>query len=309
MRVIPSAARDLLSRRIGRPLYRDVSLALLGMTLIGGTLHAQQSADGVFARARRMMDAGNGAAGRLLVDSVIAATPLDSPTYPEALFWRASFATTPGDAQRDYRRIVVEYPLSSRVAESLINLANLESAQGDRVSATTHLQQFLADNPKSDGRPRAVLLLVRLLFEQNELPRGCTTLRETLKDLPEASVEVRNQLEFYLPRCTATDVSRGGAVPVSEPPRDTTKRDTATVAKSAGKYTLQIAAYKTKGEADALVKRLKARKVDARVVGTSKLFRVRVGRYETRTAAVAAQKELRAKKLDAFVTEISPDDK
>jgi tetratricopeptide (TPR) repeat protein len=256
-----------------------------------------------------MVDAGNGAAGRLLVDSVIVATPLDSPTYPEALYWRASFATEPADAQRDFRRIVVEYPLSSRVAESLVNLANLESAQGDRASAITHLQQFLADNPKNDARPRAVLLLVRLLFEQNELPRGCTTLRQTLKELPESSVEVRNQLEFYLPRCNATDVSRGGAVPVSETARDTTKRDATTVAKTTGKYTLQIAAYKTKGEADALAKKLKARKLEARVVGTTKLFRVRVGRYETRAAAVAAQKELKAKKLDAFVTEIGPDDK
>jgi hypothetical protein len=215
-------------------------------------------------------------------------------------------ATTPGDAQRDYRRLIVEFPLSSRVAESLINLADLEAAQGDRASATTHLQQFLADNPKSDARPRATLLLVRLLFEQNELPRGCTTLRQTLKELPESSVEVRNQLEFYLPRCAATDVGRGGAVPVASA-RDTAARDTTSVVK--GKYTLQVAAYKTKAEADALAKKLKARKIDVRVVGTTKLFRVRIGRYEMHAAVVAAQKDLKGKKIDAFVTEIGPDDK
>ena len=60
---------------------------------------------------------------------------------------------------------------------------------------------------------------------------------------------------------------------------------------------------------NALAKRLKARGLDVRIVGTSKPFRVRIGRYETRAAAAAAAKQLKSKKIDAFVTDIGPDDK
>jgi cell division protein FtsN len=52
------------------------------------------------------------------------------------------------------------------------------------------------------------------------------------------------------------------------------------------------------------VSRLKARKIDARVVGAVKPYRVRVGRYDTRAAATAAASKLKAQKIDAFVTEL-----
>ena len=84
-----------------------------------------------------------------------AATPPDSPVYGEALYWRAALAATSTDAERDYRRLIVEYPLSSHVGDALYALAQLESARGDRAaSATTHLEQFLADNPRRPDRPR-----------------------------------------------------------------------------------------------------------------------------------------------------------
>jgi len=75
------------------------------------------------------------------------------------------------------------------------------------------------------------------------------------------------------------------------------------------KYTLQVAAYGSRADADALAKRLKARGIDVRVSGTARMFRVRIGRYETRAAAAAAARDLKAKKIDAFVTEIGGDDK
>jgi cell division protein FtsN len=54
---------------------------------------------------------------------------------------------------------------------------------------------------------------------------------------------------------------------------------------------------------------LKARDIDARVVGKSKPFRVRIGRYETRADAAAAAKQLKARKIAATVTDIGSDDK
>jgi sporulation related protein/tetratricopeptide repeat protein len=274
------------------------------------------AADSVFARARLLVAGGNGAAGRVLVDSMLTVATPGSPAYADALYWRASLAATGADAESDFRRVIVEYPLSSHAGDALLQLAQLEVARGDRAAAIPHLERFLLENPKSPERPRIALLLVRLAFEQNEPQTGCVFLTRVLAEIPDSEVELRNQLGYYTPRCAAVDTTHlaEAATPVAadSTKRDTGKRDTTSAAshEAKGKFTLQIAAYTTRAEADRLAKRLKDRGVDARVVGTAKLFRVRVGRYETRAAAAAAQKELKAKKkIDAFITEASSEDK
>jgi hypothetical protein len=275
----------------------------------GAVASAQSKADSVFTRARQLVASGNGAAGRVLVDSMIAATQPDTPEYGDALFWRASLATTSADAERDYRRIVVEYPLSRHSGDALLQLAQLELARGDREPASIHLERFLLENPQHPERPRAGLLLVRLLFEQNQLPRGCSVLRRTLSDVPDSAVETRNQLQYYAPRCVAGDANPASQLPMPTAGDTSRQRPAATATSKTGRYTLQVAAFSKRSDADALAKRLKARDIDARVVGTAKPFRVRIGRYETRAAAAAAAKQLKIRKVDATVTDIGPDDK
>jgi len=277
-------------------------------------------ADSVFARAKQLVVNGNGAAGRLLVDSVVAATSPDSAAYGEALYWRAALAATSVDAERDYRRLVVEYPLSPRASEALLQLAQLESARGDRQAASTHLNRFLLENKTSPERGRAALLLVRLSFEQNDPQHGCVVLARSLHEVPESEVELRNQLDYYSPRCENVDTTRATStanatapVPTDSARRDTTRHGTSAKATGAaavkGRYTLQVAAYGSRADADRLAKRLEARGLDVRVVGQAKVFRVRVGRYETRAAAAAAARDLKTKKIDAFVTEIGVEEK
>ena len=275
--------------------------------------------DSVFARAQKLVASGNGAAGRLLVDSVLAATDPDAPGYAEALYWRAALASSTDDAARDYRRIVVEYPTSPRTADALLALAQLEVASGDRSLAATHLERFLLENPKHPQRAKAGLLLAQISFDQNDLVHGCAAVKETLTEIPPDAVEMRNQLQYYLPRCTANDVNPASQLPLNPQTKagsvaggsssaDTTRAGSR-AASSKGKYTLQIAAYASKSDAAALVKRLKARGFDARVVDGTKLYRVRVGHYPSRAAAGAAQTELKAKKIAAFVTESGADDR
>ena len=277
-------------------------------------------ADSIFARARQLVVNGNGAAGRLLVDSVIAATSPDSAIYADAIYWRAALAATSADAEHDYKRVVVEYPLSAHAGDALFQLAQLEVARGDRAAATTHLDRFLLENPASDDRGRAGLMLVRLAFDQNEPQHACVALRRALQDVPATEVELHNQLDYFSPRCVNVDSTRAVGTAHTAASRDSARRDSAatTTARrdttpaprvSKARYTLQVAAYGSKADADALAKRLKARGVDVRVAGTARMFRVRIGRYETRAAAAAAARELKAKKIDAFVTEIGGDDK
>jgi hypothetical protein len=294
-------------------MLRKISSSLIILLLTVGAshaAHAQTKADSVFVRARQLVASGNGAAGRVLIDSVIAATTPDTPEYGEALYWRASLAATSADAERDYRRVVVEYPLSPHSGDALLQLAQLEVARGDRGPASTHLDRFLLENPQHPEHARAGLLLVRLLFEQSDVPRCCRVLRLTLSEVPDSSVETRNQLQYYSPRCAAADANPASQLPISSPP-DTARahRDTAATAHKPGRYTLQVAAFNTRSDADALAKKLKAKGIDVRVVGSSKPFRVRVGRYETRAAATTAQRQLKAKKITAYVTDIGADDK
>jgi tetratricopeptide (TPR) repeat protein len=272
------------------------------------------SADSVFARARRLVATGNGAAGRLLVDSVLAATDPNTPQYADALYWRAALSTNGADAERDYRRIVVEYGASARSGDALLQLAQLESARGDRATAADHLERFLLENPGHAERTRASLALVRLLVDQNDLPRACSTLRQALREVPDSAVETRNQLQYYSSRCVANDASPAARVPVAGTPTakdsgSAAKRDSSRAPEAKARYTLQVAAYASRSDATALAGRLKARGFETRVVGSGKPFRVRIGRYATRADAVAAQTRLKARKITATIAEIGADDR
>lgn len=276
------------------------------------------NADSIFARAHRLVASGNGAAGRLLVDSVLAATDPNTPQYADALYWRATLSTNGTDAERDYRRIVVEYGASVRSGDALLQLAQLESARGDRATAADHLERFLLENPGHAERTRANLTLVRLLVDQNDLPRACSALRQALREVPDSAVETRNQLQYYSPRCVANDVSPAARVPIGGAPAskdsgDAVKHDSSrgptSTPDAKARYTLQVAAYASRSDATALTGRLKARGFDARIVGSAKPFRVRIGRYPTRTDAVAAQTRLKARKITVTITEIGADDR
>ena len=54
-----------------------------------------------------------------------------STSYGDAIFWRGALAETAADAERDYRRVIVEYPLSPYADDALLSLAELEQARSD----------------------------------------------------------------------------------------------------------------------------------------------------------------------------------
>ena len=286
--------------------------------------------DPVFIRARQLVVNGNGAAGRMLVDSVVAARVPGTPAYADALFWRAALAAGGADAERDYRRIVVEYPLSIHAGDALYQLAQLETARGDRASAITHLERFMLENPTHPDRARAGLSLIRLLLDDGDTQRACRVLGRTEPGVSASDVELRNQFAYFDPRCAGVDTTVARSTPKKTSPRapestashatsretpdaSTKPRETPEAVEkpraSGRRYTLQVAAYTDRAEAERLAKKLVARGMEARVVGTSKLFRVRIGRFATRAAATAEARELKAKKIDAFVTETTGEEK
>lgn len=323
--------------------------------------------DSLFRRARRFVSEGNGVAGRALVDSLLRSADPATPAYGDALYWRGALAQTAAEAERDYRRVIVEYPLAYYADDALLAIAELEQARGDRAAALQHLLRFVKEHPSSQARGVAALGAARLAFEQRDQKTGCSMIAEARASATASDVELRNQIDYYAGRCAVTAVASAPAsapasvptntsavttpapapapviaaapapapVPAAAPavrapstattapatrpataatrPATAAARPPASTAPSrpaapratapATSFTIQVAAYNTRPEAERLVAKLATRGVKARVSGTSKPFRVRLDFYRTRQAAVNEVTALKQRGIIGFVTE------
>jgi cell division septation protein DedD len=304
----------------------------------------------VYRRAQALVNDGNPAAGRALIDSIIAATPAGTNEYAEAIYWRAVLASTAVEAEMDYRRVVVDFPTSPRVDDALIRLAQLEIARANHDGALRHLNRIVTEHPDSPARARAGYWMARALFDKNDVQGGCAATADALSRTNEGDVELRNQISYLNQRCAGIAVVSGQppATPATSPPaasvasdssavatvpsRDTVARPAppppapvpapvpppaparvspspvkpAPVTTSGGEkraWSVQVAAYNVKSQADAMVARLKRNGYEARVDGTSAPYRVRIGRYDTQGQASAVQRSLKAKQIEGFVVQ------
>ena len=309
------------------------------------------ASDSLYRRARRLVAEGNGTAGRGIVDSLLRAADPATPAYGDALYWHGALAPTAAEAERDYRRVIVEYPLAYYADDALLAIAELEQARGDRAGALMHLQRFVKEHPSSPGRGIAALGAARLAFEQRDPKLGCSMLATARTSIAATDVEMRNQIEYYDRQCTAAAMTSSApptsAPPVSAPPVSTPPVSTppkpvrspvstmptpvtppprpapapssvarpappvataprATRAPSGTMYTIQLAAYDTRPPAEALVRKLAARGVKARVSGSAKPFRVRLDFYRTRQEATNVVSALKARGIVGFVAEEVP---
>jgi cell division septation protein DedD len=295
-------------------------LAIAGLSLAPfAALPAQQSdstvTDTTFLAAQRLVVEGRGQEGRAIIARELAAAPEGSPRYVEALYWRAALAATAADAERDYKRIIIEFPVSRRSESALVGLAQLELARGDRSQAMQHLERVVREHPTGPSRARASFWMARVHFDDGNFPRACARLEDSRRHTPVEAVEMRNQLEYYSQRCEGVDTtvvvrassaestrampSRPGSVatqPAQRPPAGAPAR-------GATAYTVQIGAFANRADADAKYRQLRAQGHGTRVVKVGALWRVRMGRYASRDAAASVARSLKAKKIAAFVTE------
>lgn len=274
------------------------------------------------SRARALIERGDGENARAVLDSLVGAAPLASLDLAEALYWRAVLAERIGDAERDWKRLVIEAPLSPRTPDALLRLGELDMLRGHPADARPYFERVVREFPDSTRIARGTIWLVRSYFDESELPRGCQTLRA----LPVASVpegELRLQADELRRRCTsvvttgpnapAASGATGGAVPKATSPAasapapvESTTTASEKSASASGRFSVQLAAFDTRKEAETSVARLKRAGITARIDGSRKPFRVRTGRYETRAEATAALAKLKKQGQGGFVAEISP---
>src|SRR5687768_3156570 len=299
-------------------MRRYVSLLCLSLapfTAVAAQQPEGADSDTTFLAAQRLVVEGRGQEGRSIIARELAAAPEGSPRYVEALYWRAALAATAADAERDYKRIIIEFPVSRRAESALVGLAQLELARGDRSQAMQHLERVVREHPTGPSRARASFWMARVHFDEGNFPRACARLEDSRRHTPSDAVEMRNQLEYYAQRCEGVDTtvvvratpaestrampSRPGSVATSPGQR----QPAPSPARGATAYTVQIGAYGSRADADARHRQLSAQGHAPRVVKVGALWRVRIGRYPSRDAAAAAARALKAKKVDAFVTE------
>lgn len=293
-----------------------LALVLLAQAGAAPILEAQGAAvadSALAAQLRLLVQNGEGTRARTLADSVVRARRDGTPAHAEALFLRASVAADAEDAERDYLRLAVTYPLSPRSEDALVRLAQLALARGDRGAARRHLERLQREHPAAANRGARAFWLGRVLLEDGDQAGACAALREAQQALPGSEVEARNQVAYYLRGCASVSApspsppasSSSSAAASSQAPSSSPASATATTTASAtrGRWSVQVAAFKDKADAEALARKLRGGGYDDVRVTATAPWRVRIGRFVARDDAVALVRRLKERKTEAIVVE------
>ena len=258
------------------------------------------------ARARAMVDGGDGATARALLDSLVGAVPVGTIDLAEALYWRAVLAERIAEAERDWKRLVIDVPLSPRAPDALVRLGELDMLRGHPADARVYFTRLLRDFPGGTYRAKGLLWLTRSYFEERNMVGGCSAL-DSLRGIEVPDGELRLQSEELQRRCTGAMTNVAAQVAAKTmPPSAAPDTSGLKPVVHAGRYSVQLAAYDTRAEAADAVKRFATRDITARIDGGQKPFRVRVGSYDTRAAATNALHTLKKLGFDGFVAERAP---
>lgn len=261
-------------------------------------------------RARAFIEQGDGVRARAILDSLVNAAPLASFDLAEALYWRAVMAEHIVDAEKDWKRLVIEAPLSPRTPDALLRLGELDMLRGHPAEARVYFEQVMREFPDPVRSTRSTLWLVRSYFDERNMPRGCEVLGTLpLNQVPDGELQL--QTTELQRRCTSVVTTGAGAQAASSQAvapgvSGSSAPDPAPASAAGTRYSVQLAAYNTRAEADAAVARFKKAGITARVDGKVKPFRVRTGNYQTRAEAASALASLKKKGHNGFVAEIDP---
>ena len=284
-----------------------VAAALLSFSTITGVSRAQAPAttarSSAIAEATRLGNAGQTAAARALIDSLVKITPADAPDLDQVIFLRATFAPSVLDATFDYQKIIAD-PSSGRRREALVRVAQRALIAGDPGKALDYLKTLAQDYPDDSSLATAFFWKAAALLDTHDVIGAC-----------DANAEARSHARMSSPAMLAViDAQESASCPRTAPvsialidtaitrPVPAAAKPKPSADKSAKAYAVQVSAFPKRGDAEEMAARLNKRGFDAHVDGTQRPFRVRVGHFQTYAEAAAELKKLKAKKVAGFVT-------
>lgn len=214
------------------PRWRRIVAALGIVCAVDATTLAAQAAttvDQAVGRARALVEAGDGRAGRMVLDSLVRQAGVATPALGELLYWRGLLAESSADAERDWRRLLVEVPMSPRAEDALLRLAQLEQLRGRPAASRPYLERLARDFSEPASQARAHFWLAKAYFDENDRPRACGALDVVRQRVPSNAVELRAQAEDLRTRCrgvtAAAPLSATTAVALNDDQRAATLRE------------------------------------------------------------------------------------
>jgi hypothetical protein len=187
---------------------RSLRVAVLLLGVCSSPALAQDIAPGTptavfraIERARLLDARGDHARARQTLDSLVAQLPSGTDAMVEALFWRATYASDGSEAERDYRRLLIEQPQHRRREEALARLAEYEIVRGRLSEGRTLLQQLFQEYPAPASQGRMAYWLARSWFDEGDSTRGCAALGVATARVLADDASLRDQVTRWSRRC------------------------------------------------------------------------------------------------------------
>jgi cell division septation protein DedD len=298
---------------------RGRAIPILATLLMAVADRAGAQDNPAIREAVRLAGDGRGDEARRIVAAELSRARPGEPAYIEALYWRARVAAVGDSAERDLRRIAIEYPTSRWAPDALLQLAQLAMAAGNPVSAFALAERLRSDYPDSELRPQAAFWAGRAAFDLGEARAACALL-DSARTEGAADIEFMNRVAFYRSRCGTVPPASGAGpgapsapqpAPTENPSRAPTPIRTDTVRATpapsrqpaaappapvaTGRFTVQVAAVRTDREEQGILRALRGASFEGRVVaGDDGFRRIRVGGYATEAEAQSAARRLRS---------------
>jgi hypothetical protein len=306
-RVMRAMHGRVLRRGLTHPTVLAASIGLLFVS-VGSTRADAQLSNAVsqaVTRARGLLDNGKGDSARLVLDSLVTHVEAGSEDLAESLFWRAALSENTSEAARDWKRMVIDIPLSPRVPDALLRLGELDLLRGRTTEARAYLTRILLDYADAPQRVKAMIWIARSHFDDRNTVKACeATDALRAERVPEGELQLQvGELQVRCRNAATATAGEGTATAGGGTTTATAGEGTAT---AGVRFSVQLAAYDTRAQASALVARLAKRGIKARVDGDRKPFRVRVGRFDSRADAAAMLARLKKQGQNGFIAELTP---
>ena len=286
--------------------------ALLCVCCVGASVRPALAQDNPALRAAVQLAAeGRGDSARRIVAAELAKARPGDPAYVEALYWRGRLAVSGDSAERDLRRVAIEYSNSHWADQALLQLSQLALAAGNSTGALQLAERLRGDYPTSGLRGAAALWAGRAAFEQGDPVAACALLDSARSEAP-GDVEFLNQVAFYRGRCATVaaapkpdtappsgqgdSAARPAPAPAApaHPAAPAAPRADSAPASRAPAFEVQVTATRSSRAAQATLDRLTRAGQHGRIVkGTDGILRVRAGPFQTEHEAATAAARLK----------------
>ncbi|HZE07504.1 MAG TPA: SPOR domain-containing protein [Gemmatimonadaceae bacterium] len=317
--LIPCAAGLTFAQTAPRPIDPVFARAqalvsdgngVAGRALVDSVLHATPTNAPLYPQALfwRASLASNAADAESDYKHIVVDYPL-APQAEDALLRLAQLELARGDrdgALAHLQRIPRDYPHSKSLARANYWTARVLFEKNDIPNACAANASALAESGADE---------IELRNQIQYQGQRCPAVAEAAATVKSAAPPDSAKPVTEGPELKPTTVQPPKVEPakveapkteshVVEPPKvEAAKKVSDSPSKSVAKseYSVQVAAYNHKADAEKLVSTLGKRGYSARVDGDTIPFRVRIGRYSTATEAEDALKKIKAKHMDGFV--------